>query len=69
DEPTLVAATRERGVGVYPVSPLFTGPPSRTRPRQAGLILGYASLTIEQIQKGVRTLAAAIAQVHVDDGT
>jgi len=64
DEPALVAATRERGVGVYPVSPLFAGPPSRTRARQAGLILGYASLTIEQIQKGVRTLAAAIAQVH-----
>ena len=32
---------------------------------RAGLILGYASLTIEQIQKGVRALAAAIAQVQV----
>jgi len=50
-------------VGVHPVSPLFAGSPSRARPRRAGLILGYASLTIEQIQKGVRTLAAAILEV------
>jgi GntR family transcriptional regulator/MocR family aminotransferase len=64
DEPALVAAARERGVGVHPVSPLFAGPPSRARPRQAGLILGYASLTIQQIQKGVRTLAAANSQVR-----
>lgn len=61
DEPALVAASRERGVAVYPVSPLFAGPRSRTRPRPAGLILGYAGLTIEQIQKGVRTLSAGIA--------
>ena len=65
NEPAVVAAARERGVGVYPVSPLFASPPSRTRPRRAGLILGYASLTIEQIEKGVRALAAAIARVQV----
>jgi GntR family transcriptional regulator/MocR family aminotransferase len=65
DEPALVAAARERGVGVYPVSPLFAGPPPRTRPRQAGLILGYASLTIEQIQQGMHILAAAIARMQV----
>jgi GntR family transcriptional regulator / MocR family aminotransferase len=64
DESALVAAASERGVGVHPLSPLFAGPPSRARSRQAGLILGYASLTIEQIQKGVRALAAAISQVR-----
>jgi len=66
DESALVAAARERGVGVYPVSPLFAGPAprARARPRPAGLILGYASLTIEQIQQGVRTLAAALARMH-----
>jgi len=58
DEPALVAAARDRGVGVYPVSPLFAKPPPRAQPRPAGLILGYASLTAEQIQQGVRTLAA-----------
>ncbi len=65
DEPALVAAARKRGVGVYPVSPLFAGPATRTRPRQAGLILGYASLTVDQIWQGVRTLAAAISRMQV----
>lgn len=61
DEPALVAAARDKGVGVYPVSPLFARPQSRAQPRPAGLILGYASLTADQIQQGIRTLAAVIA--------
>jgi GntR family transcriptional regulator/MocR family aminotransferase len=61
DEPRLAAAARDKGVGVYPVSPLFVRPPSRAHPRPAGLILGYASLTTEQIQQGIRTLAAVTA--------
>lgn len=61
DEPALVAAARRRGVGVYPLSPLFAGAPPRPRARHAGLILGYASLTIDQIRQGVRTLAAVVA--------
>jgi len=64
DEPALVAAARKRGVGVYPVSQLFASTPPRTRPRHAGLILGYASLTVDQIHQGVRTLAAAIARLQ-----
>lgn len=62
DEPALVAAAREQGVGVYPLSALFAGPAPRTRPRPAGLILGYASLTVEQIRHGVRALAAAVGR-------
>ena len=61
DEPALVAAVRRKGVGVYPVSPLFAKPQSPVLPRPAGLILGYASLTVEEIQQGMRTLAAVIA--------
>ena len=61
DEPTLAAAARSKGVGVYPVSPLFAKPPSRMQPRPAGLILGYASLTVEEIDQGMRVLAAVIA--------
>ena len=68
DEPALVAAARERGVGVYPVSPLFAGPAPRARPRQAGLILGYASLTVDQIRQGVRTLAAACNSLYFRRG-
>lgn len=63
EEPALVAAARERGVGVYPVSPLFASPAPQARPLQAGLILGYASLTVDQIRQGVRELATAIGQL------
>ncbi|MBL8344315.1 MAG: PLP-dependent aminotransferase family protein [Rubrivivax sp.] len=68
-EPALVAAARERGVGVYPVSPLFAAPPHRARPRPAGLILGYASLTLEQIRQGVQALGTAMARMPVAAAT
>ncbi|MBX9795216.1 MAG: PLP-dependent aminotransferase family protein [Burkholderiaceae bacterium] len=64
DEAAVVTAARERGVGVYPLSPLFAGPELRKRSLRAGLILGYASLTVEQIQKGIASLAAAIAHLQ-----
>ena len=62
DEPVLVAAVRSKGVGIYMVSPLFARPPSHAQPRPAGLILGYASLSVEEIDQGIRLLAAAIAE-------
>jgi len=62
DEPSLVAAVRAKGVGVYAVSPLFAGPPLRAQPRPAGLILGYASLSVEEIDQGMRVLADVIAE-------
>jgi len=58
DEAALVAAARLRGVGVYPVSPLYAG--KAAGGRCGGLILGYASLTVEQIAQGVRLLAAVL---------
>ncbi|WP_428424314.1 PLP-dependent aminotransferase family protein [Methylibium sp.] len=61
DEPALVAAARARGVGVYPVSPLFAKSQSGKIPRPGGLVLGYASLTPEQIEQGLRILGAVIA--------
>lgn len=63
DEPALVAAAREHGVGVHPVTPLFVRAASRSGLGQAGLILGYASLTVEQIRQGVHALAGAIARL------
>lgn len=63
DEPALVAAARDKGVGVYPVTPLFANPDSLMQPRPAGLILGYASLTTDQIEQGIRTLASVIAEM------
>ncbi|MHC8353852.1 MocR-like pyridoxine biosynthesis transcription factor PdxR [Pseudomonas sp. LB3P81] len=61
DEPSLQAAALERGVGVYPLSPLFAGPASTASERPAGLILGYAGLTTQEIQEGIRILALVIA--------
>ncbi|WP_307657355.1 MocR-like pyridoxine biosynthesis transcription factor PdxR [Variovorax paradoxus] len=62
DEPALAAAVRAKGVGVYSVSPLFAKPQSRMQPRPAGLILGYASLSVGEIDQGIRVLAAVIAE-------
>jgi len=62
DEPALVAAARGKGVGVYPISPLFAPAPQEGPARPAGLILGYASLTAEQIRQGISILAAVISE-------
>jgi GntR family transcriptional regulator/MocR family aminotransferase len=60
-EAGLVAAAEKERVLVYPVGPLYL--PRRgaaARGRMAGLLLGYALLNAEQIERGVRRLAAAI---------
>ena len=64
DEAQLVAAARAAGVGVYPVTPLFAGPQVCPQPRPAGLTLGYASLSEDDIQLGIRTLAAVVARLE-----
>lgn len=60
DEAPLAAAARAEGVGVYPLSPLFMQPERHARPRPAGLILGYASLSADAIEGGVRVLGRVI---------
>jgi GntR family transcriptional regulator/MocR family aminotransferase len=65
NEPALVAAALGKGVGVYPVSPLFATSAHRAQHKAAGLILGYASLTPEQIDRGMRALAGVIATMAV----
>lgn len=67
-EPTLQAASLQRGVGVYPLSPLFAGPTSAAHERPAGLILGYAGLTTQEIDEGIRMLAAVIRDLIGDPG-
>ena len=60
DEFGLVTEARQIGVGIYPVSALFVGPELPNQPRPAGFILGYASLTVEQIQQGIKALGTLI---------
>jgi GntR family transcriptional regulator/MocR family aminotransferase len=52
--PRLIAACRDRGVGVYPVAPHAAAPPPR-----AGLLLGFGLLEPPAIATGVARLAAA----------
>jgi GntR family transcriptional regulator/MocR family aminotransferase len=52
--PQLVAACRERGVGVYSVAPHAARPPAR-----AGLLLGFGLVDAAAIATGVSRLAAA----------
>jgi GntR family transcriptional regulator/MocR family aminotransferase len=59
-EPALVAAAREAGVGLYPVSPLYD--PTEPRPAAAGFILGYAGLDADALRRGVATLATVLAE-------
>lgn len=62
DEPELAAVARQACVGIYPVSPLFSRASSQMQPRPAGFILGYASLTVEQIEQGMRTLGTLLTK-------
>jgi GntR family transcriptional regulator/MocR family aminotransferase len=68
DEVTLQAIALERGIGVYPLSPLFAVPASPVSERPAGLILGYAGLTTQAIQDGIRILAEVIRDVMGEKG-
>ncbi|MGY2167472.1 MocR-like pyridoxine biosynthesis transcription factor PdxR [Pseudomonas gingeri] len=63
DESALRATALERGVGVYPLSPLFAVPASAAQGRPAGLILGYAGLTTQDIHEGVRILAGVVREL------
>lgn len=57
DEDAIVGAAKQRGVGVYGLSPyrLTPGPP--------GLLFGYAGLTEREIVDGIDVLADVIAQL------
>lgn len=58
-ETELVEAARGEGVGVYGVAPLYGGR-TGTPKGAAGLVLGYAALSPDEIRRGTRLLARAI---------
>lgn len=60
-EAELVLHAKERGVGVYPIGPLFAQGESRS-PRPAGFLLGYASLTEAEIGEGMQAFGSAIIE-------
>ncbi|RZN08008.1 aspartate aminotransferase [Bradyrhizobium genosp. SA-3] len=65
-EAILIEAARTRGVGIYPVSPLFDRRHAGggRRPDLAGLVMGYAALQPRQIERGCQLLAQAVEQLR-----
>lgn len=58
-EQEMVARARERGVGIWPVSPLYAEGTTHRKEHCAGFVLGYASLKEADIEKGIQRLSAA----------
>jgi GntR family transcriptional regulator/MocR family aminotransferase len=55
-EDELIARARAAGLGLHAISPLYAHPVSDGRPDLAGLVMGYASLSEQDIEQGVRGL-------------
>jgi GntR family transcriptional regulator/MocR family aminotransferase len=60
-EAELVARGQAAGIGLYPVTPLYSASTVRYRPDRAGLVIGYAGLEQRDITRGVELLAEVIA--------
>jgi GntR family transcriptional regulator/MocR family aminotransferase len=59
-EQQFVDKAKERGVGIWPVTPLYAEGVRFRKERCAGFVLGYASLKVADIDKGIRLLATAL---------
>jgi GntR family transcriptional regulator/MocR family aminotransferase len=59
DAGALMRTAVERSVGVYPLALGYMRPPAR----DDGLVLGYANLSEERIERGVRVLADVLAEL------
>ncbi|MCY1305769.1 HTH-type transcriptional regulatory protein GabR [compost metagenome] len=55
-EARLIETARAAGIGIYPVSPLYL----ERKPDLAGIVLGYASLTPDELREGTEKLASAV---------
>jgi GntR family transcriptional regulator/MocR family aminotransferase len=60
DEPAVIEAARQRGVGVHPVSGLYVQTGHRRESRPAGFVVGYASLGVAEIERGIRGWSQAM---------
>ena len=59
-EQDLITRAQAAGLGLYPITPLYSTPAATHRPDRAGLIVGYASLNERQIALGVSRLASLV---------
>ena len=60
-----VARAADAGLGIYPISPLYDRVGHAPRPDCAGLVLGYAALSVASIERGVELLSQLI-RLHVE---
>ncbi|MFH5926307.1 PLP-dependent aminotransferase family protein [Roseomonas xinghualingensis] len=67
-EDAVIARALEAGIGVYPVSPLYAPASADTRPDRAGLVMGYASLDVRAINRGVQTLREVLEALNTEIG-
>ena len=65
-EQQLVARAKERGVGIWPVSPLYAEGLKFRKERCAGFVLGYASLKKSDIDRGIRLLADTVKRTRLE---
>lgn len=63
-ETTLVKAARSAGLGLHLISPLYERQSDEGHIDRVGLVIGYAALSIRQIEKGVEILRAVVKQVQ-----
>lgn len=66
-ERALVARAHASGLGVYPITPLYAPAPAAALPDTAGLVMGYASLDEQAIERGVRTLGEVLETFAADE--
>ncbi|NBY53765.1 MAG: PLP-dependent aminotransferase family protein, partial [Betaproteobacteria bacterium] len=59
-EQQFVDKAQERGVGIWPITPLYAEGVRFRKERCAGFVLGYASLKVADIDEGIRLLATVL---------
>jgi GntR family transcriptional regulator/MocR family aminotransferase len=60
-EQRVVDRAKARGVGIWPITPLYAEGGKFRKERCAGFVLGYASLTVADIDKGIQLLATVLS--------
>lgn len=58
DGETLIALARGRGLGLYPIDPLYADPPDR-----AGLLMGYCGLSTREIGQAMQVFGACLDEL------
>ncbi|NTJ66210.1 PLP-dependent aminotransferase family protein [Agrobacterium rhizogenes] len=65
-EASLVERARAKGLGIYPISPLFEANAIENLSDRSGLVLGYSALGIKEIERGVHILADLVEKISGD---